>query len=529
MHLNANHSGRCCAIRIAPSVYERSGEGGIRTLGSLLGYGALAKRCFRPLSHLTKICSHGTHHTRIATNVSREYREELGFSNLQFGFVRHRLGRVLAISSELPIVDCQLIRFDVISEQEARIRILEKVSPLAERAVPLAGALDCFAAQDYFARLPLPAFDNSAMDGYAVVASSCKRGGRLRVIGEQPAGPDRKLRVNDGEAVRIFTGATLPQGADAIVMQEDVTRDRTDISLNVDVEAGEFVRRRGCDLAEGQIILARGEPIRAATVALLASQGLADVIVGGKATAAVISTGDELVKPGEELQAGQIYDSNSVLLSALLQRCGVSATTVEHCRDDRQSLGAAIKRGIKNHMLIIAGGVSVGEHDLVKEALCGLGAKIEIWRVAVKPGKPLLFGRMSSPSLQSSPSGRERRMRSAGEGSVLNAECLIFGLPGNPVSAFVTFLQFVRPAVLRMMGAMNLDLPQVPARLAVGLTNDGDRPHYIRGRVEHEKFTPIGRQESHALFGLSQGNALLRVAVGQSLKADEVVDVQIWD
>ena len=130
----------------------------------------------------------------------------------------------------------------MIGEEEARRRILEAVSPLRERTVALANALDCFAAQDYFARVPLPAFDNSAMDGYAVVASSCKKGERLRVIGEQPAGPDRKLRVGAGEAVRIFTGAPLPQGADAIVMQEDVTRDGTEISLNVDLEAGEFVR-----------------------------------------------------------------------------------------------------------------------------------------------------------------------------------------------------------------------------------------------------------------------------------------------
>jgi molybdopterin molybdotransferase len=391
----------------------------------------------------------------------------------------------------------------VISEEEARRRILDKIRPLHKRAVPLAGALDCFAAEDYFARLPLPAFDNSAMDGYAVVASSCRKDGRLRVIGEQPAGPDRKLRVSDGEAVRIFTGATLPQGANAIVMQEDVTRQGTDIKVNVDVDAGDFVRRRGCDLAEGQMILARGEPIRAPTVALLASQGFADVTVGGKATAAVISTGDELIKPGEELQPGQIYDSNSVLLNALLLRCGVSATAVEHCPDDRQSLGSVIKRGIKNHVLVISGGVSVGEHDLVKEALCDLGAKIEIWHVAVKPGKPFLFGNIG--------------------------ECFVFGLPGNPVSTFVTFLQFVRPAILRMMGATNLYLPQVPAKLAIALTNDGDRPHYLRGQLEHEKFTPIGRQESHALFGLSQANALLRVAVGQSLKADELVDVQIWE
>jgi molybdopterin molybdotransferase len=391
----------------------------------------------------------------------------------------------------------------VISEEEARGRILERVSPLDKRAVPPASALDSFAAQDYFARLPLPAFDNSAMDGYAVVASSCKKGARLRVIGEQPAGPDRKLRVAPGEAVRIFTGAPLPQGADAIVMQEDVTRGGKEISLNVDVEAGDFVRRRGCDLAEGQMILATGERIRAATVALLASQGFAEVIVGGEATAAVISTGDELVNAGEELQAGQIYDSNSALLSALLRRCGAIAKSVEHCGDDRESLREAIKRGIKNHVLIISGGVSVGKHDLVKDALRELGARLEIWRVAVKPGKPFLFGNIG--------------------------ECFVFGLPGNPVSAFVTLLQFVRPTILRMMGATNLDLPQVPAALAVDLTNDGDRPHYIRGKIEHGKFTPVGRQESHALFGLSQANALLRVAIGESLKEDEIVDVQIWD
>jgi molybdopterin molybdotransferase len=405
----------------------------------------------------------------------------------------------------------------MISEEEARNQILEKMRPLDERAVPVRRALDCFASQDYFARLPLPAFDNSAMDGYAVAASSCKKGGRLRVIGEQPAGPDRKLRVSVGEAIRIFTGAPLPQGADAIVMQEDVARYGTEIAVNVDVEPGEFVRRRACDLAEGQMILSRGERIRAATVALLASQGLANVNVGGEATAAVISTGDELVKTGEELQPGLIYDSNSALLSALLQRCGVSGTAVEHCPDDRQSLGDAIKRGMKKHVLIISGGVSVGEHDLVKEALRELGAKIEIWRVALKPGKPFLFGWFES-----------ERVDPAGKMPVLH-QCLVFGLPGNPVSTFVTFLQFVRPAIMRIMGATNLDLPQVPAKLTVGLTNDGVRPHYIRGKLQHGKFTPTGRQESHALFGLSQANGLLRVAPGQSLKADEIVDVQIWD
>ena len=419
----------------------------------------------------------------------------------------------------------------MISEEEAREKVLQTVAPLEERTVPLANALDCFAAQNYFARLPLPTFDNSAMDGYAVVASSCTKGARLSVIGEQPAGPDRKLHVGRGEAVRIFTGAPLPSGADAVVMQEDVTREGTGITVHVDVDVDDFVRRRGCDLAKAQMILPKGERIRLGTVALLASQGFAHVVVGGRATAAVISTGDELVNPGETLQAGQIYDSNSALLGSLLQRCCASTKSVEHCLDDRESLEEALKRGIKQNILIICGGVSVGEHDLVKEALCEVGAKTEIWRVAIKPGKPFLFGtiQQSTPSPHSSPSGRERRMRSAGEGSFSGSTCFIFGLPGNPVSAFVTFLQFVRPAILRMMGATSLDLPQVPARLAVGLTNDADRPHYIRGKLEHGRFTPVGRQESHALFGLSQANALLRIAVGQSLKADEIVDVQIWD
>src|SRR5436309_13962668 len=309
----------------------------------------------------------------------------------------------------------------MISEEEARARILDKIKPLPERAVPLAQALGCFAAQGYFARLALPVFDNSAMDGYAVVASACKKGARLRVTGEQHAGRDRQLRVSPGEAVRIFTGAPMPSGADAIVMQEDVTRDRDEIAINTDVEAGEFIRQRGSDLAEGQRIVAKGQRLRAATIALLASQGFAEVTVGGEVNAAIISTGDELVKPGEKLEPGQIYESNSALLNALLERCGAIVNSVEHCRDERESLSKAIKRAAKSDILIISGGVSVGEHDLVKDALLELGAQIDIWRVAIKPGKPFLFGKLG--------------------------DCFLFGLPGNPVSTIVTLLQFVRPAI----------------------------------------------------------------------------------
>ena len=391
----------------------------------------------------------------------------------------------------------------MISEEEARKKILETVRPLPSRRLPLLPALGCFTADDYFAQLPLPMFDNSAMDGYAVVASSSTKGARLRVTGEQPAGPDRRLPISPGEAVRIFTGAPVPQTADAIVMQEDVTRKGNEIVVNTEVNPGDFIRRRGCDLAEGQRILAKGERLGGATIALLASQGIADVTVGGEAKAAIVSTGDELVKAGAKLEPGQIYESNSVLLGALLERCGAVVNLVQHCPDERQTLLETIKRGITHHILIISGGVSVGEHDLVKDALYELGTQIDIWRVAIKPGKPFLFGKVN--------------------------ECAVFGLPGNPVSAFVTFLQFVRPAILKMSGAADFTLPQVPAKLAVELANDGDRAHYVRGKLEQGRFTPVGRQESHALFGLSQSNALLRLAVGQSLKADEIVDVQIWD
>jgi molybdopterin molybdotransferase len=390
----------------------------------------------------------------------------------------------------------------MISEADARAKILETIRPSPPRNISISEALDRFAAKDYLAQLPLPMFDNSAMDGYAVIATDCKKSKRLRVIGEQPAGVDRKLRVSNGETIRIFTGAPMPAGADAVVMQEDVTREGDEVVLNADVDLGDFVRKRGCDLGEGQKILSKGERIAASKVALLASQGFAEVSIGGEVRAAIISTGDELAQPGEKLQAGQIYDSNSVLLQSMVKRCGATVGMNAHCADKPSSLEKELQAAAKNEIMIVTGGVSVGEHDLVQATLRKLGAKIDIWRVAIKPGKPFLFGTL----------GR----------------CHVFGLPGNPVSAFVTFLQFVRPAVLKMMGANDVDLLKLPAKLTVDLTNDGDRAHYLRGKFENGNFTPIGRQESHALFGLSESNALLRIEVGESFKAGQTVQVGLW-
>lgn len=393
----------------------------------------------------------------------------------------------------------------MITEEAALAHILKSVKPLSARRVPLAQAREEFAARDVFARIALPVFDNSAMDGYAVVAGSCRAGQSQRVIGEQPAGVDRKLRIGAGEAVRVFTGAPIPEGADAVIMQEDVRRENSEIFINTEVERGEFVRRRGSDLSEGQKILSVGERIRPQTLALLAAQGLAEIDVGGEVRAAIITTGDELVQPGGSLDAGQIYESNAILVQALFGKCGISTAAVEHCADDALSIEAALRRGLEQDVVVIVGGVSVGARDLVKPALASVGAQTDLWRVSVKPGKPFLFGRAG--------------------------QCAIFGLPGNPVSAFMTFLLFVRPAILRMMGASEseLSLPSYEARLAEEVQNRSDRPHYVRGRVVEGTFTPVGRQESHALYGLSRANALLRIPPGEIFPSGHTVPILLLD
>jgi molybdopterin molybdotransferase len=389
----------------------------------------------------------------------------------------------------------------VITEEQALARILEKVRALPKRTVPLREARGKFSATDVFARVALPRFNNSAMDGYAVVAASCVDGKPQRLIGEQPAGADRALRIAAGETVRVFTGAPIPTDADAVVMQEDVRVEGEDVFVNTAVEPGEFIRRRGCDLSEGQKIVDAGVRLRPQTLALLASQGIAETEIGGEVRVTIISTGDELVAPGGELGAGQIFDSNSVLLQSLVERCGATVAQVRHCPDDAAEIERAFRDAIQFEVLIVLGGVSVGARDLVKASLHAIGAETDLWRVAVKPGKPFLFGRAGN--------------------------CAIFGLPGNPVSAFVTFLVFVRPAILRLMGARDdeLSLPRTNAVLVGDLENQGDRPHYVRGKFSDGKFTPIGRQESHALYGLSRANALLRIAAGENFKAGATVAV----
>jgi len=393
----------------------------------------------------------------------------------------------------------------VITEEQALARIIEKIRPLPARTVPLIQAREKFAASDVIARVALPRFDNSAMDGYAVVASACANGKPQRLIGEQPAGADRGLRIEPGETIRVFTGAPIPAGADAVVMQEEVRVEGVDIFVNTTVEAGEFIRRRGCDLSEGQKIVEAGTRLSAQTLALLASQGMAEIALGGEVRVAIVSTGDELVAPGGELTAGQIFDSNSVLLQSLVEKFGATVASVRHCPDEAAAIEQAFRDALQFEVLIVLGGVSVGARDLVKPALNAIGAETDLWRVAVKPGKPFLFGRAE--------------------------RCAIFGLPGNPVSAFITFLLFVRPAILQLMGATDnqLPLPTTDALLADELKNDGDRPHYVRGQLRAGKFATIGRQESHALYGLSRANALVRVPPNATFPSGATAPVILLD
>lgn len=399
----------------------------------------------------------------------------------------------------------QRYRRGVITWEEALERILQQTLPLPGRRRPLREALDCFATEEIVARMALPPFDNSAMDGYAVIAGDCRAGERLRIVGEQPAGADRGLQVGRGEAVRILTGAPLPAGADAVVMQEDVTVENDKIVLREAIQPGEFVRRRGGDVAEGQRILERGVRISPQTIGLLAAQGFDGLEVGGKARVALISTGDELAPAGGALQPGQIYDSNSALLAALARRCGAEVVSEVHCPDRPEEIQAAVREATKCDALIISGGVSVGARDFVKTAITAAGGALDLWRVAVKPGKPFLYGHAQ---------GRA-----------------IFGLPGNPVSTFMTFLLFVRPALLTMMGASpgQRGLPVSVAELGEEVVNEGERPHFLRGALRGGVFRAVGRQESHALFGLARANGLLLVQPGARLPAGARVEILGWE
>ncbi len=398
----------------------------------------------------------------------------------------------------------------MIEELEARKRILESTSSGPVMWVPISMAVDGVAAETLGARLDCPVFDNSSMDGYAVRASECRTGDTLNVAGQvQAAGPDLDLILKPGEALRIFTGAAIPRGADAVIMQEDVEfvdDERTAIRIVEGVELAENIRRRGSDVCEGQRILSKGERIKPTTIGLLASQGLPNVPIFSRPMVNIVTTGDELVETGEWLGEGEIYNSNGPMLTAAVERLGGIAARF-HAMDDRGHLRSVLENALHTgDFVIIAGGVSVGDRDFVKETLTDLGVTTEFWRVNVKPGKPFVFGRF------------EDRVS-------------VFGLPGNPVSAFVTFSMFAGPAIQKWLGKKDVSADQPALEsfsgvLGTDLENRGDRPHYLRVKVDREngnRITPFGVQQSHAVHGLAQADALVRLAASESLQSGQSV------
>jgi molybdopterin molybdotransferase len=394
----------------------------------------------------------------------------------------------------------------VISPADASARILAAISPLEIESVPLSKALGRYASGPVLATRPLPSCDFSAMDGYAIHAADCGATPCLKVTGEHAAGNSTMLTVQPGQAIRIFTGAPIPHQTGAVIMQEDVDAISQPHHIQVREPAvlGEFIRRAGADVCPGQILLPAGEQCHAGHIGLLAAQGLQTINVTRRPTVGILTTGSELIPPGTQpTHVGQIYNSNGPLLQALLLQHQLADTiTLAHAADDLPALQQTMEQLLASvSVLICIGGVSVGDHDLVKPALANLGVSTDFWRVAMKPGKPFLFGQQSGK--------------------------YIFGLPGNPVSAYVTAFLLVLPALRKLAGAANPTPKTTRAILGTALENRDARQTYFRGRWDATAgyFTPLGLQESHALFGLSLANALLAIPPGTQLDEGSCVDV----
>jgi len=394
---------------------------------------------------------------------------------------------------------------------EAQQRILAEVSPLDARECPLDASLGHVLAEDVVSDLGLPLWDNSAMDGYAVrsadVANATREHPiRLRVVEHIGAGDTPKKAIPAGSAARIFTGAPVPAGADAIVMQEDTDQGAETVSVFDGVKPGENIRRAGEDIRRGETVLPAGAVVAPTHLSLLATLGRARVRVVRPPRVAVLATGEELVAVDQPLSPGKLREGNSHLLAAFVRQLGAEPVRLGIARDDRADLRAKLSEGLKYDALITSGGVSVGEHDLVKSVLEELGCAVKFWKVSVKPGKPFVFSRSKS--------------------------CLVFGLPGNPVSTMVTFLLFVRPALLKMAGRRDLDLPRRSAVATTEFRNHGGRRHFMRGVLTEKagrlEVASAGRQESHVLGSMVRANCLVDVAPDTVVKVGTEVDVRLF-
>lgn len=367
--------------------------------------------------------------------------------------------------------------------------VLARVRPLRTEDVALSHAPGRVLATDARATVDLPPFDSSAMDGYAVRAADTP--GRLIVVGHSAAGRPEARALGAGEAIAISTGAVVPAGADAVVPVERTTRSE-DVAEVAAVASGENRRPRGGDVRAGDLVLSAGVRVGGPQVGALAAVGLATVECARRPRVTVLATGTELRRPGEPLGPGEIYESNTALLQVQLESAGAEVTVLQAVADDEAATRAALASGLAGDVLLTSGGVSVGEHDLVRRALAELGAEEVFWRVAVRPGKPVAFAVCGST--------------------------LVFGLPGNPVSALVGFELFVRPALLGLQGAREPGPVYLPGRLGAPLHAGDDRDELVRARRRLEPdgviLEPVSGQESHMIVRAAAADALVLIPRG---------------
>jgi molybdopterin molybdotransferase len=366
----------------------------------------------------------------------------------------------------------------VLTVEEALEQILSRVAPLPTERVPLLSALGRALAEPVVSGREIPPWPNSSMDGYAVRAEDTRAASaRLAIVGTVAAGSMPSRAVGAGEAMRIFTGAPLPTGADAIVPQEDTETTDGHVTLKTAVERGAYVRPRGEDLRVGDAVLEPGAAIGPAEIGLLATLGYSQVLVHRRPRVAILSTGNELAELGREPGPGQIPNTNSYSLSAQVLEAGGEPMNLGIAADRLDSIEERLRWGGVADVLLSSAGVSVGDLDLVKSALTRAGAELHLWQVSMRPGKPITFGSLA---------GRP-----------------VFGLPGNPVSAMVTFELFVRPALRRMAGHRTIHRLRMRARALAAIANPGIRRGYLRVTLER-----AGGRWGARLTG-DQGSAIL--------------------